>query len=301
VTSAATAPTRVLLAAFRERVYTYYREAGRDFAWRQTDDPFHILVSELMLQQTQVARVAGHYPEFLAAFPTATHLAAAPLADVLRSWTGLGYNRRALHLHRTAAILVDRHAGDVPHTRRALLALPGVGEATAGAVLAFAFGQPSVFIETNIRRAFLAGFFADAGALGIRVHDAALLPLVAATRDRRQPREWYYALMDYGAGLARGGVNVNRASAQYTRQSPFQGSTRQLRGAVIRQLTQVAAATCSELAAACVLIHRGAIGERIRAVVAELVREGLLAATGASTYGDESAFCIANSVAAARR
>ena len=246
-----------------------------------------------MLQQTQVSRVTNHYAGFIAAFPTPARLASAPLADVVRVWTGLGYNRRALNLHRTAAILVARYAGGVPRDPAALLALPGVGAATAGAVMAFAFSLPSVFIETNIRRAFIAEFFANTT---IPVADAALLPLVAATLDRRNPRRWYYALMDYGAALGRNGDNANRASAHYARQRPFQGSTRQLRGAVIRQLTQVDSATLEELAEGCARVaHRATPGEHVAAVVDQLVREGFLVRIGTSV----AAFCITKAASAA--
>ena len=217
---------------FRRRVWAHDRRHYRSLPWRETNDPYAILVSEVMLQQTQVTRVGNYYGRFLARFPDPATLAAAPLAAVLELWSGLGYNRRALALHRAAGVLEREHAGVMPADRDALLRLPGVGPATAGALLAFAFARPAVFIETNIRRLFLHQYFPAAAT----VPDAALLPLVARTLDRRQPRRWYYALMDWGAALGqqRAG-NPNRRSAHYSRQSPaFAGSRRELRGRVIR-------------------------------------------------------------------
>ena len=251
---------------FRRRVWAHDRRHYRSLPWRETNDPYAILVSEVMLQQTQVTRVGNYYGRFLARFPDPATLAAAPLAAVLELWSGLGYNRRALALHRAAGVLEREHAGVMPADRDALLRLPGVGPATAGALLAFAFARPAVFIETNIRRVFLHQYFPAAAT----VPDAALLPLVARTLDRRQPRRWYYALMDRGAALGqqRAG-NPNRRSAHYSRQSPFAGSRRELRGRVIRLLTEHRCLALADLQAHCDDL-------RLAAVVAELVAERFL-------------------------
>lgn len=278
---------------FRARVYAHYRRQQRALAWRATRDPYAILVSEVMLQQTQVARVARYYPRFLARFPDPAALARAPLRAVLEQWSGLGYNRRAQALQRAAQALVRDHGGVVPADRDALLKLPGIGPATAGALLAFAFGRPVVFIETNIRRVYLHHFFPAAEAIPDRV----LLPLVARTLDRHRPRRWYYALMDYGAALGRHGANPNRRSAHYTRQSAFTGSTRQLRGLVIRLLTARRCLCHDELLARCVASGLPADpGARLAAVVDALVAERFLQRRGALV-------CIAEDVAdpAARR
>lgn len=186
-----------------------------------------------MLQQTQVARVTRFYGRFVSRFPTIRMLAQAPLHDVLQQWSGLGYNRRALALHNTAQIIVNDYCGRIPADNTLLLQLPGIGPATAGAVLAFAYTQPVVFIETNIRRAYIHQFFAKKKMIS----DSCILPLVRQTLDSRRPRRWYYALMDYGAALGRTGNNPNRRSAHYIKQGQFSGSTRQLRGLVIRILT----------------------------------------------------------------
>ena len=259
------------VARFRRRVWTHDRHHYRSLPWRETSDPYAILVSEVMLQQTQVTRVGNYYGRFLARFPDPASLAAAPLGAVLELWSGLGYNRRALALQRAAGAVVREHGGVIPADRDALLRLPGVGPATAGALLAFAFERPAVFIETNIRRVFLHQYFPAAAT----VPDAALLPLVARTLDRRRPRRWYYALMDWGAALGqqRAG-NPNRRSAHYSRQSPFAGSRRELRGRVLRLLAERRCLTFAELQDRCA-------DDRLAAVVAELAAEQFLTRSGA--------------------
>ncbi len=201
--------------------------------WRETTNPYEILVSEVMLQQTQVSRVLSKYREFLAAFPSIEALAAASLRDVLRVWQDLGYNRRALALHRLSRMVVERYGSSIPTNVDALRTLPGVGHATASAICAFAFSQPVVFVETNIRAVFIHHFFRDAA----KVRDRDILPLVAETLDRHNPREWYYALMDYGVAVKKQHANPSRRSAHRARQSAFEGSDRQLRGDVLRIVT----------------------------------------------------------------
>jgi len=218
---------------FRDTVLGYYQAGGRDLPWRRTNDPYAILLSEVMLQQTQVPRVVPKYESFLRVFPDVQSLAAAPLADVLVAWSGLGYNRRAKSLKAAAEIIVSECSGRVPDTLEGLVALPGIGHATAAQILAFAFGVAVPFIETNIRTVYLHEFFGDADS----VPDSAVLPIVAATLDHDDPRTWYYALMDYGTHLKATVPNPSRRSAHHTRQSRFEGSDRQLRGALLRELT----------------------------------------------------------------
>jgi A/G-specific adenine glycosylase len=215
---------------FRRVIYDYYRKNKRQLPWRETRDPYKILLSELMLQQTQVKRVREKYNQFLRLFPDIAAVAQAPLQAVLASWQGLGYNRRALALKELAAIVMERHGGKIPKESEALRALPGVGPATAGAILAFAFDQPTVFIETNIRSVFIHHFFGKRKT----VTDREIIPLIARTLDKKKPREWYYALMDYGVALKEQHPNPSRKSAHYTRQSPFEGSLRQVRGKIIK-------------------------------------------------------------------
>jgi len=217
---------------FRRLIYDHYRKNKRHLPWRETRDPYKILLSELMLQQTQVKRVREKYDLFLHRFPDIASVAEAPLRAVLASWQGLGYNRRALALKELAAIVMERHAGSIPAESEALKALPGVGAATAGAVLAFAFNQPTVFIETNIRSVFIHHFFQNRKT----ITDREIIPLIAQTLDSKKPREWYYALMDYGVALKEQHTNPSRRSAHYTRQSPFEGSLRQVRGKILKVL-----------------------------------------------------------------
>lgn len=221
-----------LLAAFRAAVLDYYQEYGRDLPWRRTRDPYRILVSEVMLQQTQVTRVLGKYDRFIAAFPDVCALGAAPTAVVLRTWQGLGYNRRALALHQSAQIIVAEHQGLVPRSLSGLRSLPGIGPATAGAIGVFAYDLPLPFIETNIRSAFLHFFFQGCNA----VPDADILPLVALTLDHDNPRDWYYALMDYGVWVKKTHHNPSRRSMHHTTQPAFAGSRRQLRAQILRVL-----------------------------------------------------------------
>jgi A/G-specific adenine glycosylase len=210
----------------------HHRRRGRDLPWRRTADPYAILVSEIMLQQTQVTRVTEKYGEFLRRFPDPQTLARAPLAEVLAVWQGLGYNRRAVSLHRLAGELVARHGGQVPARAEELEALPGVGAYTAAAVLAFAYNLPTVFIETNIRTVFIREFFPGRE----KVSDREILPLVARALPRRDPRTWYQALMDYGAQLKRRGDSAHRRSLHHRHQGPFTGSRRQARGKILRLL-----------------------------------------------------------------
>ena len=224
------------LAAFRALV----RERGlalyRDLPWRRTTDPYAILVSEVMLQQTQVVRVDGRWQRWLERFPTVDALAAASTADVLDEWQGLGYNRRALALH-AAAQMVSGQGGTMPSDEASLCALPGVGPATAAGVRAFAFNLPGVYLETNVRTVFLHELFPGEDA----VPDRELVPLVEATCPSGEdaddtPRSWYYALLDYGAHLKKTEVNPSRRSAGHTKQSRFEGSRRQKRAELVRLL-----------------------------------------------------------------
>ncbi len=197
-----------------------------------------------MLQQTQTERVVPKYLAWMKAFPKPADLAEAPLSRVMELWSGLGYNRRALALRDAAAAIARR--GCVPDDEDGLVALPGIGPYTAGAVLAFAFGRAVPFIETNIRSVFLHRFFP--GEEG--VSDRRIMALVEATLDRDDPRTWYYALMDYGVELKKAAGNPNVRSAHYARQAPFADSNRRLRGAILRHLGTAKEAGIEELGAA---------------------------------------------------
>ena len=252
---------------FRKTVWDYYKEHARhDLPWRKTTDPYKIMVSEVMLQQTQVPRVMEKYKEFLAAFPTVDSLAESKLADVLKVWSGMGYNRRGKYLRDAAIEIVEKYKGKIPKDSVALRALPGIGPYTASAVLIFAFNIPDTMIETNVRTAFIHAFFSkrktpkgrsfvkisglkssksfpqklqrtDLGekASG-KISDRELLPLIAAAAEGQDPRTWHWALMDYGSHLKKLHKNPSRQSAHYAKQSKFEGSQRQVRGAILRVL-----------------------------------------------------------------
>lgn len=216
---------------FQELVMQQGRQLYRDMPWRQDTQPYYVLVSELMLQQTQVERVKPKFTAFIEAFPDERALASASLAEVLVLWQGLGYNRRAKFLHEAAKSVVIR--GAFPSTEKDLLALPGVGKNTAGAIRAYAYNQPALFIETNVRTVYFHHFFAD----GELVDDRQIMSLLEATLDKEAPREFYWALMDYGTYLKRSGVGRITQSRHYKKQSALKGSVREVRGQIIRQLT----------------------------------------------------------------
>lgn len=301
---------------FRAVVLDYYTQHGRhDLPWRQPEadgsfDPYKILVSELMLQQTQVSRVIPKYEQFLELFPTVQDVATSSLAAILTAWSGLGYNRRAKYLHLAAKQIVHDFGGELPHDVDELIKLPGVGPNTAGAIAAYAFNQPVTFVETNIRTVYIYHFFHDQSD----VPDSAILKLLIQTLPgaegkRAAPvrlaesefssegamrkvgvpakpvsrgksiavlshyRSWYWALMDYGAFLKQSVGNLNKLSKHYTVQSGFKGSKRQIRGQVIRNL---AIQSQSEVQLAKILNDA-----RLPAVLADLLREGMITQKGA--------------------
>ncbi|MDN5275432.1 MAG: mutY [Candidatus Saccharibacteria bacterium] len=218
---------------FRELVWEKGRELFRPMPWRDDPSPYRVLVSELMLQQTQVERVVPKFNAFVAAFPDVHTLAAATLADVLTMWSGLGYNRRAKFLHEAAKRIVGEWQGVIPDDTALLTTLPGIGPNTAGAIRCYGFNQPADFIETNIRTVYIHHFFDDQEAIA----DSDIIDVVKRTVDREHPRQWYWALMDYGSDLKRRGLGSIRRSTGYTKQSPLKGSVREIRGHILRLLT----------------------------------------------------------------
>ena len=220
---------------FIDDVRSYYGLHGRrNLPWRRTRNPYRILVSEIMLQQTQVDRVVPKYTSFLRRFPTMRVLSKASLGEVLREWQGLGYNRRAKYLHTCAKMVVHEYKGLVPQSYAELTMFPGVGRYTAGAVMAFAYNEPVAIIETNIKTAYLSHFFSNQ----TDVSDMEILEIIERTLDRENPREWYAALMDYGSHLKQTHGNPNSRSRQYSKQPAFEGSDRQVRGAILRLLVK---------------------------------------------------------------
>lgn len=206
-------------------------EFYRNMPWREDTRPYYVLVSELMLQQTQVARVIPKFKQFIARFPDEKSLAAASLADVLTVWQGLGYNRRAKFLHEAAKAITAQ--GSFPETVNDLTKLPGVGKNTAGAIVAYSFNKPAIFIETNVRTVYIHHFFADDFA----VDDKQIIKKLEQTINHEHPREFYWALMDYGSWLKSQGIRNNALSKHYKKQSPLQGSMREVRGMIVRKLS----------------------------------------------------------------
>jgi A/G-specific adenine glycosylase len=253
---------------FRDVVWNYYHAHARSMPWRSDPSPYHVLVSELMLQQTQVGRALPKYEQFIQRFPTIQLLAEAPLADVLGVWSGLGYNRRTKFLHRTAQKVMNEYGGRLPDTLEELVTLPGIGRNTAGAVLAYAHNQPVAFIETNVRTVFFHHFFMDRED----VDDKELLPLIEQTRDPENIREWYWALMDYGTHLKQTLGNNIKQSRHYAKQSKFEGSRRQVRGKILKVLV-AGPSPAEELA-------KVIDDERFDSVVGDLLREGFIEQNG---------------------
>ena len=256
------------ICAFQKTIWDFYRVHGRQFSWRHVDDPYAVMVSEIMLQQTQTYRVVPKYTVFMQKLPTIAALAQVDLRTVLNLWQGLGYNRRGKFLHDLAREVVHNYAGIIPDTPEQLIRLPGIGKATAGSICAFAFNKPTLFIETNIRTVFIHHFF-----LGkTDIHDNELMPLVAATLDMDKPRDWYYALMDYGVHLKKMLPNPSRKSRHHVVQSKFEGSDRQIRGAIICALTTKEVVIRKDQLIAMISKDAG----RVECILQELIGEKLI-------------------------
>lgn len=260
----------------QEEVWNYYHNHTRSMPWRDNHDPYWVVVSEVMLQQTQVSRVLPKFEVWVKRFPDWQSLAAASLGDALREWQGLGYNRRGRWLHQLAQIVVSEHQGKLPEDPAELVKLPGIGPNTAGSIAAFAFNQPIVFIETNIRRVFIHHFFADEEGIS----DKQLLPLIKESLNPENPREWYYALMDYGAYLSKQVPNPNRRSKHYARQSQFEGSNRQLRAQVLRHILEHKSAAQTDIEKAFAKTDPA----KINSVLRQYLQENLLKLTEKNQY-----------------
>ena len=218
---------------FQQVIWDYYHEHYRNMPWRENPSPYWVMVSEIMLQQTQVDRVRPKFLAFIEQFSTSSALAAAPLSEVIAAWSGLGYNRRAKFLWQAAQMIDTQYSGHFPSTLDELQKLPGIGPNTAAAILAYAFNEPVVFIETNIRTVLFHHFFADHPD---SVTDAQLREIATQVLEPEHPREWYWALMDYGTYLKRSVGGRLTQSKHYKKQSPFTGSVREMRGRILRAL-----------------------------------------------------------------
>lgn len=251
---------------FRELIWEKGKELYRDMPWRDEPSFYHVLVSEIMLQQTQVSRVLIKFAEFMTAFPTIEYLAAASLADVLRAWQGLGYNRRAKYLHQAAKQIVITGQ---PQTLDGLMKLPGIGRNTAAAIMNYVYEVPTAYVETNIRTVFFHHFFAEQQD----VSDKDIFSIVSSMMDREHPREFFWALMDYGAALKAQGQGKLTISKHYKKQPPLAGSVREIRGQMIRALS-ASDLTISELR------HRTTTDERFQKALDGLLHDKLVEKSG---------------------
>lgn len=256
--------------AFINEIKRYYRNNGRPFSWRDEITPYRILVSEIMLQQTQTGRVEEKFAVFMSRFPSFEELAASEFSQVLRFWKGLGYNRRAKYLHDAARTIVSEFGAKLPDDPQILVRLPGIGPATAASICVFAFNKPYAFIETNIRTVFIHFFFTGQE----KVSDRQILSLVEQTMDRQEPRDWFYALMDYGVMLKKSIGNLSRKSSNYRKQSRFEGSNRQLRGKILDLLLEQDRIPAASLAK---LLDQP--DERVEPLILALIAEGIVKRT----------------------
>lgn len=257
--------------SFAAFVLDFYDRYGRKFPWRETDDVYRVLLSEMMLQQTQTGRVLEKYQEFLTLWPTLEDLAQAPFDQLLDHWRGLGYNRRALNLKRCAQAS-EAYGYTLPCDEKALLALPGIGPSTAAAIIAFSYHKPAIYLETNIRRVLLFAFHPEEEAVEDRILRDDLKRLLPLAGDGKR---WYYALMDYGVLLKHLVPNPNARSKGYHRQSRFEGSNRQVRGMLVHALSESGARDIQALYGMLPFEP-----ERIDKALSDLVRDGLVSRLG---------------------
>lgn len=257
--------TQETIDAFRSLVEFYYSQYGRDLPWRKTNDAYHIFVSEVMLQQTQVDRVVPKYTQWIQQLPDFSSLATSNFDNVLRLWQGLGYNRRALNMQKTAQIIVENYNGILPSDPNILQTLPGIGKATAASIAVYAYNAPVVFLETNIRTVYITLFFSGFE----KVDDNDIAFFLELTMDVHNTSRWYNALMDLGTYLKKTRPNPTRSSSKYRVQSPFHGSKRKIRGHVLKLLLQNSTMHTSDL-------KKVINDERFEDVLNDLCKEGLV-------------------------
>ncbi len=269
---------------FQKTVWSYYKTSARhDLPWRKKINPYRIWVSEVMLQQTQVDRVVAFFDAWMKQFPSVTKLASASQIEILKQWKGLGYNSRAIRMKQAAQAIVNNFKGKFPTDYEELQMLPGIGPYTAGAISVFANNQPVAIIETNIRRVFIHHFFAD----HTDIRDEDILELVEKSMDTNNPREWYWALMDYGSFLGRTlnikgkKYNPNIQSKHYTKQSKFQGSDREIRSFILRLLLENNN-SISKITLAKEIKNLSQDVERISKIMNQMIKEGYFEIVGST-------------------
>lgn len=259
--------TTYSLKKFDKLINEFHQNNRRPFPWRDKITPYGIVVSEIMLQQTQTHRVLPKYKEFILAFPNFKKLAEASFYDVLKYWKGLGYNRRAKNLQITAQIITQTYQGTIPKTPEILKTFPGIGPATSCSIATFIYNKPYIFIETNIRSVFLLLFFENES----KIDDNQILELIEKTIDKKNPREWYYALMDFGVFIKKEFKNPNHKSKHYNKQSTFAGSNRQIRGMILQDLLNHPLSTQTKI-----IKRLGFDKERIIKNLEDLIKEEMI-------------------------
>ena len=256
-----------MIKTFQNIIYSYFKQYGREFPFRREISPYNVVISEMMLQQTQTNRVSEKFEQFIQEFPDFQSLANAPLNNVLKVWQGLGYNRRAVALKNIAEKVVNEFDGILPADVEILKSFPQIGHNTASSIVAFAFNMPTFFIEVNIRRVYIYYFFPGKNL----VNDSLILPIVRKTLDRANVRKWYYALMDYGVMLKKTHPELNKRSAHYRKQSKFKGSDRELRGKILRLLIANSNLTESDI-----LKELNISSKKLNDILNVLIKEGFI-------------------------
>ncbi|NTU58207.1 MAG: Fe-S cluster assembly protein HesB [Chlorobiaceae bacterium] len=265
----------VSVEAFREKIFEFYRHKGRVFPWRLTRDRYAVMVSEIMLQQTQADRVVPRFTAWMERFPDVSALAAASLRDVLQLWSGLGYNARGQRLHRAAAIIVEEYGGRVPSDPSILIRLPGLGPYSSRSIPIFADNFDMATVDTNIRRVLIHEL-----RLPESITPAGMLQVAGDILPKGRSRDWHNALMDFGALEL---TSRKTGIAPLTRQSRFKGSRRWYRGELLRELL-----AAGELSRQGLEERHADCRYGIGTIVDALVREGLV-----EEYGDAGLLRIA--------
>lgn len=258
-------------ADFQKTVWDFYHQNKREeLPWRKNISAYRVWISEIMLQQTQVDRVILFFNNWMKQFPNIKKLADTPQSGLLRAWKGLGYNSRALRIKKTAEIIIKDYKGIFPKKYSEILKLSGIGPYTAGAICAFVSNEPVSIIETNIRRVYLHHFYSTEK----NTHDQELMVLITETMDIENPREWYWALMDYGSYLGKTIPNPNKKSRHYVVQKKFKGSDREIRGKVLEILLEFKKISLETLNKKIQQVSNDR--ERIERIVALMETEGFL-------------------------
>ncbi|MFW9845721.1 MAG: Fe-S cluster assembly protein HesB [Candidatus Thorarchaeota archaeon] len=260
------------IRGFQKKVMDWWEENARDLPWRRDPSPYNVLVSEVMLQQTQVSRVVPKYNEFTKAFPNMESLASAETKELLKVWSGLGYNRRAIWLREAARQIIEN--GEFPQSMDELRRLKGVGPYTSRSILIFAFNRDLAAVDTNIRRVLIACGFANEEMTACQLQEVADILLLTG-----RSRDWHNALMDYGSDVL---PARSTGIAPTSSQSKFSGSSRQVRGAIIRFLQNVESLSIDQLRLQ--LEEEGIHSKGLDSVLNSLIQEGFIDSIGEHSF-----------------